>query len=583
MNQRLPGTRLQKATGAALLLALGLGGCVSAPSTQPLVTQTSPQSLGLGSTAAPRFPDAWWRAFGDPQIDRLAEEALKANPSLQGALARIRAAQAELSASRALDYPQISLDGQVQRQLLSNRYILPSPYGGSWQWTGDVQARMNWSLDFWGRQAALIDKARGNAEAAGLDAFAARLALAGTFAQTYINLSLAYQNIDVANQTVADRQTILNLTQSRVKAGLENEAALEQAKALLAMARMEVRRSEAARDVGIHAIAALIGQGATAYGTITRPSASLETALPLPASLPADLLSRRPDILAARLRITGEVREAAWTLIALQAERAQAEAQVRALRDLADDVERRVRAGDLARADALVARADLLNAGAREAEARQRLLEAHGQWTVLTGLDVLPGATQTGGERTPATGVDIAAHPELLLAAQATELARRRVEVARSSRRDPPEIALGLRQEVPARGELTQNSVAIGLRLPFGTDDRYQPLQAAALSELDVAQAREQRLRARLDANASAARAALRSADRQLADHQARAELLRERAQLIDKSFRAGESPLPELLRALDASAQADAALVRQQAALGLAGARIQQSLGLLP
>lgn len=286
---------------------------------------------------------------------------------------------------------------------------------------------------------------------------------------------------------------------------------------------------------------------------------------------------------AARLRITGEVREAAWTLIALQAERAQAEAQVRALRDLADDVERRVRAGDLARADALVARADLLNAGAREAEARQRLLEAHGQWTVLTGLDVLPGATQTGGERTPATGVDIAAHPELLLAAQATELARRRVEVARSSRRDPPEIALGLRQEVPARGELTQNSVAIGLRLPFGTDDRYQPLQAAALSELDVAQAREQRLRARLDANASAARAALRSADRQLADHQARAELLRERAQLIDKSFRAGESPLPELLRALDASAQADAALVRQQAALGLAGARIQQSLGLLP
>ena len=308
MNQRLPGTRLQKATGAALLLALGLGGCVSAPSTQPLVTQTSPQSLGLGSTAAPRFPDAWWRAFGDPQIDRLAEEALKANPSLQGALARIRAAQAELSASRALDYPQISLDGQVQRQLLSNRYILPSPYGGSWQWTGDVQARMNWSLDFWGRQAALIDKARGTAEAAGLDAFAARLALAGTFAQTYINLSLAYQNIDVANQTVADRQTILNLTQSRVKAGLENEAALEQAKALLAMARMEVRRSEAARDVGIHAIAALIGQGATAYGTITRPSASLETALPLPASLPADLLSRRPDILAARLRITAAMR-----------------------------------------------------------------------------------------------------------------------------------------------------------------------------------------------------------------------------------------------------------------------------------
>ena len=286
---------------------------------------------------------------------------------------------------------------------------------------------------------------------------------------------------------------------------------------------------------------------------------------------------------AARLRIVGEVREAAWTLIALQAERAQAEAQVRALRDLADDVERRVRAGDLARADALAARADLLQARAREAEARQRLLEARSHWTVLTGLDALPGAQQPDGQAVPAADAGTTLHPELRLATQAIELARRRVEVVRSSRRDPPEVVVGLRQEVPARGELTQNSIGIGLRLPFGTDDRYQPMQTAALSELDIAQAREQRLRDRLDANTSAARAALRSAERQLADQQQRSALLQERSQLVDKSFRAGESPLPDLLRALDASAQADAALARQQAAVGLARSRIQQALGLLP
>ena len=286
---------------------------------------------------------------------------------------------------------------------------------------------------------------------------------------------------------------------------------------------------------------------------------------------------------AARLRSAGEVREAAWTLIALQAELAQAEAQARALRDLADDVDRRVRAGDLARADALAARAELMTASAREAEARQRLFEARSHWAVLTGLEALPGVQEPGAEPPPAASADMALHPELRLAAQATELARRRVEVARSSRRDPPEIAVGLRQEVPARGELTQNSIGIGLRLPFGTDDRNQPLQAAALSEFELAMAREQRLRSRLDADTLSARAALRSADQQLADHQARSALLRERAQLIDKSFRAGESPLPELLRALDAAAQADAARLRQQAAVGLARARIQQTLGLLP
>ena len=288
-------------TCAAMLL---LSGCVSAPPTTPQVAETAIPSLGLGATPAPRVGQDWWKAFHDPQADRLVAQALDKNPSLQSALARIRAAQSELSAARALDYPQVSLDAQDQRELLSNRYGLLPPYGGSWRWVGDAQAHVSWSLDFWGRQAALIDKARSTAEAASLDAAAARLALAGMFAQTYITLSLAWQNLDIAELTVTERQTILDLTQSRVTAGLENEASLEQAKALLAMARIEVRRAQAARDVAVHAIAALVGEGAAAYPAITRPAAALETALPLPDALPADLLSRRPDVLAARARIS---------------------------------------------------------------------------------------------------------------------------------------------------------------------------------------------------------------------------------------------------------------------------------------
>ncbi|MFN4104413.1 MAG: hypothetical protein ACK4GB_09025 [Tepidimonas sp.] len=62
-----------------------------------------------------------------------------------------------------------------------------------------------------------------------------------------------------------------------------------------------------------------------------------------------------------------------------------------------------------------------------------------------------------------------------------------------------------------------------------------------------------------------------------------RAMLLRERAGHIEKAFKAGESPLPELLRALGAAAQAEAASERQQAHLRLAQARLQQAQGLLP
>jgi len=284
---------------------------------------------------------------------------------------------------------------------------------------------------------------------------------------------------------------------------------------------------------------------------------------------------------AARLRLAGEVREAAWQLTASQAEVTQADTQAQALKQLADDVERRVRAGDLARADALAAQAEQWSASALQSEARQRLQAARARWTLLTGLTAGPDLSAA----TPAGAAPASAslHPELQLAGQTRELARIRVELMRHSRRDAPELSVGVRQDVPGRAEGSQGSLVVGLRLPFGTDDRNRPLEAAALAELDVAEAQEQRLRERLDSDIAAAREAQRSAETQLDAETARAGLLRERASLIDKSFRAGETPLPDLLRALAAAAQADSAVARQTAALGLARARLQQTLGLLP
>lgn len=292
-----------KSLAAALLLALPLAGCVQAPSTTPSQSEIVPGSLGLGDAPAPALQTGWWKEFHDPQLDRLVDQMLAKNPTLQGALARIRAAEAEVSSARALQYPNINIDGTDTLQLVSKEFVYPTRFGGTWQWVGDVQARLRWSLDFWGKQAALIDRTRNVRQAASLDASAARLALAGQFAQSYVALLLAWQNIDIARQTLDERQVILDLTQSRVTSGLENEASLEQAKALLAMSRMELRRAEAQRDIGVHAIAALIGRGADAYSSITRPSASLENALPLPQRLPVDLLSRRPDVLAAQMRV----------------------------------------------------------------------------------------------------------------------------------------------------------------------------------------------------------------------------------------------------------------------------------------
>ncbi|HKD46161.1 MAG TPA: efflux transporter outer membrane subunit, partial [Rhizomicrobium sp.] len=287
----------------ALLSTLFLSACISSPTTTPQASKIPPESLGLSGEAAPQFPDEWWKAFHDPQVDQLAELTLVHNPTLQSALDRIRSAQAELSAARANDRPQVTLDGQEQRELFSKNYIIPPPFGGTWQWFGQIQANLSWNIDFWGKQAAIIARARDNAQAAALDAAAARLALSGALAQTYINLLLAYQESDIAAETVAEREEILKLTLGRFNAGLEDESAVEQAKALVALARADQKRTTAQRELDVHAIAALTGQGATAYPSITRPAPNLDTALLLPTALPADLLARRPDILAAEARV----------------------------------------------------------------------------------------------------------------------------------------------------------------------------------------------------------------------------------------------------------------------------------------
>lgn len=287
----------------ALVSALILFACVETPPTTPQVSEVQQSSLGLGGASAPHYPRQWWKAFKDPQVDRLADLVIANNPTLVGALARLRAAQAELAVNRAEDRPQVTLDGSEQRILFSKDYIIPPPFGGSYRWYGSLTANMSWDLDFWGKQADLIAKARSTAQANALDAEASHLALSGAFAQSYVDLLLNYQNGDIADATVAERSEILQITQGRFDAGLENASALEQAKSLLSIAKADQLRYAAAREVDIHAIAALAGQGAALYGTITRPTPDLDVALPLPDKLPADLLARRPDILAAGARV----------------------------------------------------------------------------------------------------------------------------------------------------------------------------------------------------------------------------------------------------------------------------------------
>jgi outer membrane protein, heavy metal efflux system len=289
----------------------------------------------------------------------------------------------------------------------------------------------------------------------------------------------------------------------------------------------------------------------------------------------AELQAAQRSMEAARLRLGAELQQVALSVAAQEAESREAELETRLMRALSEDVERRVRAGDLARADAMAARAEFLQAQSNQLAATQRLQQARDRWQLLTGLRGIPPLPG----REPA--VMPGDHPEISAAAARVERARRQLQVAEASRRDPPEVGVRVRRDTDNTG--VSNSVGVSLRIPLATASLNAPLLAQARGDFELALNNEQRIRDRLQLESQAARLQVDNAAQQLEAERARAALLRERADLIDKSFRAGDSALPDLLRALAAAAQANAAVLRQQAALNQAQARLSQSLGVLP
>jgi outer membrane protein TolC len=280
---------------------------------------------------------------------------------------------------------------------------------------------------------------------------------------------------------------------------------------------------------------------------------------------------------ADKLKLAGEVRERAWEVHAARASLEQAEAQARSTKALAQDASRRQKAGEIASTEMLELQAEALSAEGQVHEARAKLASAQAQWSALTGQGTAVVPDEPLHHVAPPT------HPALRAAELMVERAARSLDDVRRSLREPPELGVGLRYDRGERQQPVQASVVIGLRWPFATDARNEPRLAAAQGELDAALAEAATLAQQVAAERNSAAAALLAAEAQLTAARQRSELLQRRAASVSSAFKAGEAGLPEEIRASADAVLAAAAAAQQQAVFGLARARVNQSLGILP
>lgn len=280
---------------------------------------------------------------------------------------------------------------------------------------------------------------------------------------------------------------------------------------------------------------------------------------------------------ATRLAVAGMVRNRMWEAAAAQVRLEEKQDHLHHLEGLHEEVERRVKAGDLARSDGLLAQQEVLAARIEVRNARTAAAEALARYRVGTGLSALPPL-----EPEPLHGA-AAGNPRLAAARASEERARAALRLAAASRSAPPTLALSVRREDERLLREPVDSVGVALQIPLGSAARNRTLEAQAQTAIATAAAEAAEVHANAEADIGIAEEGLANARAALDTALERAAALHEHTALFEKAFRAGERGLADLLRSRALTHEADVAVAQQKVALGLAHAQLNQALGILP
>jgi len=304
---------------AAAVAAFALAGCANYAGIKSDKQIAQPQSDALQATQSlpsqgGQWPSLdWAKQFGDPQLPQLIDEALAGNPSIAQAQARIAKASSYIESSRSSLYPKVNGSYSWTRELYSGNALYPPPFGGSWYSENNALVSASWDLDLWGKNRARLDQAVSQQKAAEADMQQARITLAASVAQTYNQLALLYALRDVAQREIANRLDIGRITNGRVLAGLDTNVESRTAEGNIATSQTNLSELDGQITTTRYQLGALLGQGPDRGLKIATPVLNSKIEVTLPDNVPADLISRRPDIVAARWQVeaaTSDIKEA---------------------------------------------------------------------------------------------------------------------------------------------------------------------------------------------------------------------------------------------------------------------------------
>lgn len=299
-----------KARLASFLAPLSLlGGCAmvgpdyQAPSAvSPAAWSQLDAAKGVARTEAAGDLSQWWRAFNDPLLSELVEEALRASPDLRRAQSRLRESRARRAAAGAGLYPELNASADARRSKSSEE-----TGGGTARNTYSAGFDASWELDVFGGARRAVEAAEADLQASEAGLHDTQVSLAAEVALNYVELRAYQTRLAIARSNLASQAETLQLTNWRAQAGLVSSQDVEQARANLEQTRAQIPSLERSYAETEHSLAILLGK---VPGSLhARLSANAELPRPPPSiavGIPADTLRQRPDVRAAERKLAAE-------------------------------------------------------------------------------------------------------------------------------------------------------------------------------------------------------------------------------------------------------------------------------------
>jgi NodT family efflux transporter outer membrane factor (OMF) lipoprotein len=302
-----------------VLLALALAsGCAWIPKGDPPSAYLEPpemnDTLAEVTSRLEKWPeDRWWEQFGNTELNGLIDVALKENPGLKMASARLREAQGLVRVEGARLLPFLEADASLTYERISQHGVfaaLNPEVAGARILLGIINPlSFRYEFDFWGKNRAMLEGALGQAAAEEAERAEVRLRLTTGIARAYFRGQALHRQLELVRAIVDLRRQLRQLADTRFRLGLDNNLAVKQA---VAEYEAAVTREAGVRDqldVQRHLLARLIGKGPDeGLRLFNRPGAELPRAIPVPDHLSMGLLVHRPDLAAALYRADSAAR-----------------------------------------------------------------------------------------------------------------------------------------------------------------------------------------------------------------------------------------------------------------------------------